>query len=280
MILVAIATISCSKGGDGIEYPDPTPPEKPSMHPEVKIATADNGKSNIFEIMQFDISIEGLESNPNEMIFGGFVLSDHYDSLVWRIPNRGLRFKLFECDESSHQFAFSFGHNFFTPGKIDSRLSGYKEGKEIFSYDYPVKVNNNKDFLGFNWTHITQDSEISTGYTDVFTKDRDWGFTTSHEIHDGVPSISLRITTMQDTKDFQETKKRELLFNLIDDIYGEPDYGDADEKTDIATTEKCNTIFHFVEDDSQPLSIWITEKSKIVLLRGNDGGHVIYAEPY
>jgi hypothetical protein len=283
-ILAAVSLLSCSKGDDGSVRPDPgTPPEKPQPLPEVKIATADNGK-NVFEIMQFKIAFDGLNSD-GEQIFYGFYLDDHYDSLVWNIPAHGLSFKVYEHS----RWTSTWGNCFFTPGKIDTRLAGYREGKEIYSYEYPVTVNNNKDFLCFDWVNV-RNSRVGTGYHDIFTE-KHWNFATSQSIHDGVPSVSLYI--FQTGRDvLPETRERELLFNLIGDLYGEPVYGDGDVETDARTTEKYGEFFHFIEPDSQPLSIWVTERSKIVLLRmGDDKSdpefpvlplfrYNVYAEPY
>jgi hypothetical protein len=281
MILAAMVAISCSKGVDGVGDSDPTPPQKPSKPLEVKISTADNGK-NIFETMQFNVSVEGLESVSDNLIFGGFVLADHYDSLVWSIPDRKTGFKLFENGKNSFHFMSSFGHNFFMPGNIDSQLSGYRDGEKIYSYDLRVHVYDNKDFLCFNWADITRSSLTSTGYVDVFTDDEGWGFATSYDIHNGVPCIRLGIFRRGDSVDMTEDMERDLLFDEIGNLYGEPDYGDGDGQTDVETTEKYNSLFNFTEEDSQALGIWITAKSKVVLLSQPDTSasrYAVYAEP-
>ena len=287
----AFAFFACSEGGNLPEEPlPPAPPEPEKTLPQVRIETADNGK-NVFEIMQFDVSIEGFESEAAKNPFlSMFYLADHYDSLVWRIPDRGMEYKLFECREGYERFMSSFGHNFCTPGEIDTRLSGYKDGEEVYSYAYPVKVNNNKDFICFNWADVTEDSKSGTGYHDVFTEDQGWHFSTSLNIHDGVPSANLYIFP-GGGKELTETEERHKLFDEIRNLYGEPAYGNDDAETEADTMEKYGELFHYIEDNSQPLSIWITGRSKIVLLRRGDDmsdpafpvpphrRYIAYAEP-
>jgi hypothetical protein len=269
IFLAAVTVISCSEGGDRPQAPhNPRPrPEEPEKLPEVKIATADNGKS-VFEIMQFKISIEGFASDADNLLYGGPYLANYFDSLVWNIPGCGTGFKLFECDDSSYRFSSSFGHNFFTPGEIATRLSGYREGREIYGYDYGVTVARGGDFLCFDWVNV-RNSRTGTGYRDVFTEDLNWHFATSQSIRDGMPSISLYIFPTGGQA-LPETRERELLFNLIRDLYGNPVLGEGDLETDAETTGGYGGMFHFIEPDSQPLGIWTTEKSKIVLLRRGD----------
>lgn len=274
-LFVAVLALSCTEGGPGSEYPVPEPtPEPPQPLPRVRIETADGGRS-VFEIMQFNVSVGGMSGSDN-VLSGGFLLSAHYDSLVWSVPDRGMRFKLFESGESYYRYTFSFGHSFFSPGEFDTRLSGYKDGGAVYEFEYPVTVRNDRDFLDYDWANITGNSPGGRGYADVFAEEHlSWDYVTSTWIHDGIPSVSMHIIPAGGVE-LPGDRERKLLFDAIGGIYGEPTYDEAGGEAQARYGE----LFHHVEPYAEPLCIWLTAKSMIVLSRmGDDTSSPMFPVP-
>lgn len=261
VFLVAISVVSCLKEGDAPHSSTP---------PVVKISTVDNGK-NIFELMKFSFFLEKSESGVPDRNYG-FRIEPYYDSLVWRVPALKADFKVFEPD----RWYTGVGTCFFLPGTHRTLLSGYKDGKVVYSYEYPVTVRSDKDFLGYDWEEITGPDDASTGYKDIFAADyTDCHFSSYAGMHDDVPSVTLFIWFTDD--DFSAEKEKNRLLDEIRNLYGEADYSEADGELESV----YNSSFHYREEGAQPLYVWLTEKSNIVLL-GKENHHlryVIYAEP-
>ncbi|MDR2912584.1 MAG: hypothetical protein LBV38_04700 [Alistipes sp.] len=266
-VAVGLLVVACSpeQGGE-----DPDPPIKPVAPPRVTLTTEDSGKS-VFEMMEFSVQCDDL--NYSEMAFlGGFYLSEHYDSIVWSVPDRGMRFKMLEGGEDYHYFYFKFTNHFFSPGRIDTRLSGYRGGEEIYSYDYSVTVANGKDFLRFDWADVVDGQGVNIGYHDVFVpEEQDWSFATYSKVHEGVPSVTLFVNSPG--YDFDDEREERLLFELMSDLYGEPEEGDAEVRYD--------ELFHHRDEGAQPVWVWMTAESQIALLRveSDNYGYAVYAEP-
>jgi hypothetical protein len=168
------------------------------------------------------------------------------------------------------------GNCFFLPGNYETLLSGYKDGEEIYKYEYPVMVANDHDFLCFNWVDVTERESFSTGYTDIFAhKNERWQFATYQEMHDGIPSISLFIAFADNY--LPSEKERTLLFDEICNLYGEPDYSEPYEEIEIV----YNELFLSPGKDDLPIYIWLTDSSQIVMLDREEDFHrySVYAEP-
>ncbi|WP_288206971.1 hypothetical protein [uncultured Parabacteroides sp.] len=230
-------------------------------------------QKNIFDLMEFQIQTEGT-----------VMLSDlraHYDSVVWKVSGLDGSYKIFERTDFSSSFSFKWSHNFFFPGEYETFLLGYKEDKLIYKSDtLPIKITDDKDFLGYNWKDIKGFIGHGTGYVDVLFKDRD--IVTFQDMHQDTPSVelSLLLNGNQDEQAFI-LKSEKILSDYISSLYSSSIY----DLTDDTLVEKYNKIFTYKKENAYPQCIWLTPKSKIVLLKCYDKyfkdyfKYEIYAEP-
>jgi len=255
----------------------PDEPDQPEKFPEVKISTSDDGKS-IFEQAVFNLSVEGLESQTELMMLGGFYLSEFYDSIMWRIPDQNLAFKCFSTGTNGFRFTYQWGTYFFLPGQWDTYISAYKDDEVVYEYKLPFSVKNDKDFLGYNWSDVLENDVGGMSYFDVFTEDMQApGFATRREIHDGIPSIWFFMTHGYNDPNYE--KDMEMLYAELCSLHSDPAYSSEDEGIE----EKYNSLFHFKKEGAVPLYLWATPESVIVLLKeeadilGRE--YRVYAEP-
>lgn len=229
-------------------------------------------QNNIFDLVEFNIVPERTMTIAD--------LEEHYDSLVWRVAELAGSYKVFEYTNHSTSFKFQWSHNFFLPGEYTTFLLGYKNDEVIYSDTIPVKITEDKDFLGYNWKDINGSIGHSTGYVDVLLEDKE--FVTYQDIHQGIPSVKLSLWSRgrQDEQVFiQESEK--ILSDYITSLYSSPTYN----LTDDTLLEKYNSLFTHKKENAYPQCIWLTSKSKIVLLKCYDKiftkyfEYEIYAEP-
>ncbi len=267
LLLVALFILSCSEEND-------TKPVDKSLKLRLE-ATKTEG--NIFELIDFNINFEG---NPNLPDITLADIINVYDSIVWKVSGNEKRFKILEFNNSSSEFTFGWGHNFFQPAEYETILIGYKDDAIIYSDTLVVTISNNKDFLGYNWKDITATSEYYSGivYADVLSSL--YELATSQDIHEGTPSVSLFYKTdINEEQSIFSQKSEKQLFDFISSLYSTPIFDQNDAN---ALSENYNKLFKYKATDASPKSIWITPKSKIVLLESvwiYGKYYYIYAEP-
>lgn len=209
--------------------------------------------ANIFEIVTFGITVDRS--------FNLLELRETYDSLVWTVEDLG-RFNILPYN----RFTWQWSHNFFIPKEYETVLTGYKDNKVIMTDKLSVKIVNDKDFLSSNWDEITDSATTGTGYYNVFGGDSE--YSTYHRYENQRPSMDVYIwynRAKTDEAQFSEYSK-EKLFSLMTALYAEPKYSKADDPNEIA--EQYDKLFKHKEDDgAEPLNIWITPSSRIVLLK-------------
>lgn len=264
----AISLVACSAP----EVSDPAiPVEEPPIPPQVRITNADNGK-NVFESMVFGVYLEGSDDALN-------LLHKHYDTLVWSIPALDLSFTFFESGNSYSRLQSMWGTCFFTPGTWNTSVLGYRDGEVVYRYEFPVTVANDRDFLCYDWEDVTDGQDRGSGYHDVFSsRERNWYFSSYRTIRDGEPSLTLYCSS-GNGEPMSETMERKLLFDQLCTLYGEPAYDEDNSETGA----EYDKLFRFRKEGLRPLCIWITDSSRMVLLR-DDGEfpvhmHTVYAEP-
>lgn len=229
-------------------------------------------QKNIFDLVEFGILPE------KSITLAG--LREHYDSLVWKVSGLEGSHKVFEYTDYSSSLSFKWSHNFFLPGDYETYLLGYKDDKVIYGDTMSVKIVNDKDFLGYNWKDIEGSIGHSVGYVDVLLEDKNK--VTYQDMHQNTPSVelSLWLNGHQDEQAFiRESEK--MLSDYITSLYSSPTY----DLTDDALLEKYNSLFTYKKESAYPQCIWLTPKSKIVLLKCYDNiftdyfVYRIYAEP-
>jgi len=224
-------------------------------NPESKVIDlkikANHNKANIFEPIEFGLYCEDG--------FTLFELRETYDSITWTVPELG-RIHLFEYEEgndwNSTTIKFGWTNNFFFPAKYETVLSCYKDDKLITSHTLMVDIENNKDFLGYNWDEVTTSSTISSGYHDAFGK---YDFITDKNIENGIPSAVLYMWKTKDYCENSSLKERETFYSQMTSLYGKPQ--DSEKVKEIYTE-----LFKNKPEQSEPKDIWLTPKSQIVLL--------------
>lgn len=264
LLCILISVYSCS-GNSHDNNDDDTP--KPSITNNDPVSLnfdIRNKAGNIFESIGFNIYFEKKITMLE--------LRNSYDSIIWEVKGLGRRKILNETS-----FMSGWAHNFFLPGEYENVLYGYKNNKLIYSSDViSVKITNNKDFLGYNWTDITGKPGSSVGYQNEFSDTPN--FTTYQSINDNIPSITLFLwyNNEEDERLFVQNSKK-ILGDYISSLYTEPTYDEGNNEID----SKYEELFKYKEKDAYPLKVWQTPRNNIVLLKYSDWGYdsyKIYAE--
>jgi hypothetical protein len=230
-------------------------------------------EGNIFDLMEFNLF------SYSEKDFTLLDLTETYDSIVWTCSSTNQRFRILENSENTTHFTWKWSNCFFLPAEYKTCLLGYKNSRVISRDTISINIANNKDFLGYNWKDVVCSSIGSTGYQNVFIKGYD--FATNSFVAEGVPSVCLFLI---DNKNADEhafaQRSKQILFDYISSLYSTPTYS----QDDVSLSKKYNDLFSNKKDGAVPECIWITPKSKIVLLKEYDDfedfpGYKIYAEP-
>ena len=280
VLFTAMLFFSCSKSNDIIdEIKEDAKKEEENknndnaskLNPKlIKLKlTAPAKEINIFEMIEFDVSYENqffLETM--------FDLRQVYDSVVWKVSEMKRDYKIFEYNAEAGYAQTSFtshwGHHFFTSGNIKTYLLGYKDNTVVYSDTLTLVVTNKKDFLGYNWKEITEDSKHTEGYVDVLS---DVQFSTFKTIHDNIPGVRFYLWDNHSDSD-------KILSEYITKTYSAPVY--TNKEADLLL-KKYHELFHYKKEKAHPQCMWITPTSKIVLLRCTDKDdpwqYQIYAEP-
>jgi hypothetical protein len=236
-------------------------------------------EGNIHDLMQFYM-VPDKECTMLDV-------NNSYDSLIWRIQDNKGYLKLMEHTYNSGSMTFSWSHSFYEEFHGYAILDGFKDGKIILSDSLKIKVNNNRDFLGFNWGDITSSDQIYTGNVNVLEPDFDISWW--RRFIAGKPSINVLFQPTEDIRNddvlaekFYTERQEQLILDYISGLYGEPVLNiDKDGAT---ITDTFHSIFKQEEDSFSPRYIWETATSNIVMLqsyREPEQYYVchIYAEP-
>jgi hypothetical protein len=165
------------------------------------------------------------------------------------------------------------------PAKYETALLGYKNNQLISGDTVTVDIANNKDFLGYNWKDVVRTSRYNIGYQNVFLKGYD--FVTYSILTEGVPSASLYLIDNKNTGEHAfALKSKQILFDYTCSLYSTPTY--SQDSPTLLTN--YNELFKNKKNGAVPECIWITPKSRIVLLNEYDEAeeyskYEIYAEP-
>ena len=204
-----------------------------------------------------------------------FSLFDIYDSITWKVSNLDGSLKIFKHTEGSANFIRQWSHSFYSPGKYKAYVSGYKNKEVISSDTVEIEITNTKDFLCYNWKDIKGSIGHATGYEDVLN---DYEFITYEDMHQGIPSVSvyLRDKEKNDRPAFLIRSKK-ILTDYINSLYNTTPIYD---ETDDILLKKREELFVYKEENTYPLCIWITLKSRIVLIKNERfNEYQLYAEP-
>lgn len=265
--------LSCSDS----DITNPTEPTEPTPEiMKIKII-ADQPAANIFELASFRLTHE----NGSDVWLTDVI--DVYDSIALEIPDWNIKTFIMSQGSNSAQLTHQWSHNFYLPEQIEMLINCYKDDKIVWSNSAKIRIDNNKDFLGYNWKDITESADHSTGYHDVF--ERDYSFATYPAFKNEVPSVRLFCRNVKYKKDdeylaFLEESKN-ILENLITSLYSEPKYDSTD---DDLLLSRYNELFRTKYNDLIPLAIWTTRVSSIALVKIKDKfdgnyEYEVHAEP-
>lgn len=220
----------------------------------------------------FDYAVFSLYPDKYGIMFS---LLNVYDSITWEVASLDGSLKVFKHTEGSAKFIHQWSHNFYKPGKYNTYLLGYKNNEVINSDTVQIEITNTKDFLCYNWEDITKPGEHATGYIDVLN---DYEFATYADMHQGIPSVTVYLTDKKkdDRPDFLKQSK-DILIDYINSLYAiSPTFNETDD----SLQEKYDELFVYQKENAHPLCIWITPKSKIVLIKNEAlNEYQLYAEP-
>lgn len=243
------------------------------------------GNDNVAEIIPLKLVIKETQRNifdratfslfPDKLLML-FPLMDVYDSITWTASNIEGRMKVLEQTEGSARFTQQWTHHFNLPGKYKTYISGYKNNEIIYSDTTEIEITNTKEFLAYNWKDIHDSIGSSTAYQDVLCDEYD--FSTYEDMHEGVPSVTVKLHDKKyyDKQLFLE-KSKKIFIDYIYSLYAvHPEY----DETDDTLLEKYNDLFVYKKENTYPLCIWITPKSKVALIKhGEYEEYQLYAEP-
>lgn len=274
IFLFAVLTMftSCSSDSDNV-----TDPEEPSKEESYKFTQkVDMVEFNIFDLPKFTL----LNSEDGGLNMYLFRLSAVYDSITWSNSVQPGSFKIFTQKHAngyeSQSMTTQWANAFYLPGDYETYLHGYKDGKIVYGDTLKIKVKNTKDFLMYNWSEVKEADDSSIGFVNVLNKD--FELTATRVVEGEIPGVKIRVLpTLQDDNLFASLSDK-LLYNYISTIYNEPIYGRDSEKL----AEKYQELFLNKMLYVTPQCIWITPKSRIVLLHEDREGlkrTLIYAEP-
>lgn len=280
LLLIALFA-SCSSGNIEEIIPDsPTPdPEQPSVLPnepyKLKFSTEEN-KENIFHLFSFTL----LNEHGKELDVTLFDLAQVYDSIIWTtsIQSGGLKVFSNKTEDSftETKLTTKWSHTFYSPGKYETYLTGYKNNQIIHKDTLRIDVKDEKDFLMYNWHEVKASDKTSVGFQNAL--DENHTISAIRKVYENIPTVKVFLwQTIDNDNDFAQLSDR-YLYDYISSIYGQPVY---DRYAD-NLMEKYQELFLHKDTDVVPKAIWLTSKSKIVLLRSDREGLIqvfVYAEP-
>lgn len=275
--LLVILFTSCSHDANEIvpDIPDPGQPETSSDIYKFKLTATEN-RGNIFHLFEFFLlnkDEKGLDVSFSE-------LKQIYDSITWSSPAQKGRMKVFSIETgnsySGCKLVSLWSQTFYLPGEYETYLLCYKDNQVVYSDTLKVEVVDEKDFLMYNWDEVKVSDKTSIGFNNALNDTRT--LSALRLMHGDTPGIQLYLQqTIDDDNEFAELS-HQFLYDYISSIYQQPVY---DREAD-NLMEKYQELFSYKDINSVPQAIWLTPKSKIVLLmRDRDGlkQTYVYAEP-
>lgn len=246
--------------------------------------TDSEDKHNTEKIIPLELEIEETQKNIFDYAVFSLLLDkydvisslfDVYDSITWKVSNLEGSLKIFRQTSGSANFISQWSHSFANPGNYKTYVLGYKNNEVIYSDTVEVKITNTKDFLCYNWKDIKGSIGHSTGYIDVLS---DYDFSTFEDMHQGVPSVTVFLLEKKKGNKLAFLEKSKKIFiDYINSLYfTHPVYNE----TDHILLDKYNELFMYKKENTFPICIWITPKSKIVLIKDETyNEYQLYAEP-
>lgn len=226
-------------------------------------------KGNIFDMMNFYLY------NKNSQSINSSELSAICDSIVWTVDGLNGSFRVFEHEEGedwmdSH-LTLKWGHCFKYPSEYKTYLTAWKDNKTIFRHQLDISITDNKDFLVYNWSDITKDSQAWYSYADVLNSSPD--LMTTYGLSGTVPFAEVRLFHNDITQSYH------VLYDYFCKLYSTPTYEDKTDKM----WQLYDKLFSEQKKDGYPVAIWVTEHANIILLLLDEAmeypGYVVYAEP-
>lgn len=229
-------------------------------------------KGNIFDMMNFY-----LDTGSQSISFNN--LSAVCDSIVWTVDGLNGSLKVFGYGKgdgwAEHHLTWTWGHSFKYPDDYKTSLTAWKDNKVIYRHHLFVSIMNDKDFLAYNWSDITNDSQAPKGYADALKSSPD--LMTTCGLSGSVPYVEVRLFSEDLAQQYH------TLYNYFCKLYSVPTYDDKADKQKM--WQLYDELFSEQKKypEAYPVSIWVAERANIVLLlMENSNGisrYVIYAEP-
>lgn len=256
--LLGIFLISCSESDEqiedlvSVETPIVNDPDLESMGLKISV---DKKEGNIFESFNFK-----LEQKNQSIYFGD--LAQHLDSLVFKISDYNGTKKIFEKLENGNTGTTQFNHNFYLLGNYNTSILGYKSGNIIYKDDIDLKISNQKDFLVTNWNNFSENTP--TGYFNALSKNS-LVFHNRFENNNPYISVTNSWDNINDyTADQIKQMDKDFLYNYFVKVYSTPQYTEAN--TSNLKDIYAQNFEKSIKNDI-PVSIWITSKNKIALMK-------------
>lgn len=245
---------------------------KVTEYPMPRLAV-DQPKRNIFDMMNFYLYNE--DSQPISLI----ELSVVCDSIVWTADGLKGSYRVFEHKkgdgwDSSH-LTVKWGNCFKYPGEYKTYLTTWRDNKVTHRHQLDISVTNHKDFLLYNWSEITKESQAWDRYADVFNSSPD--LMTTYGLSGTVPYAEVRLFSSSISQSFH------ALSDYFYNLYSAPTYEDKTAKQKM--WQLYNELFSEQKKypNAYPVAIWVTKRANIVLLMldesMDDPGYIVYAEP-
>ena len=241
--------------------------EYPMPHLAVK-----QPKGNIYDMMNFYLYNEDSKSISSSD------LSAVCDSIVWTVDGMNGSFKVFEHEEgdgwTGKHLTFEWGHCFKYSGEYKTSLAAWKDNKVFFRHQLDVTVTDDKDFLAFNWSDITKDSQAWNSYADVLKSSPK--LMTTYGLSGTVPFVEVRIFNNEMAPIYNN-----MLYDYFSKLYSVPTYEDKTDKMWQLYDELFSEQKKY--PNTYPVAIWVTKRANIVLLMLDEStefpGYIVYAEP-
>lgn len=129
----------------------PSEPKFPTL--EITEASLNTYTANIFEPVHF--YLEGDD-------YMNWSLRQLCDSLVFRVLGREGHRKIYYDENGHSELIVGWDHYFYLPLGCICSIQAYKDGEVIYTDGIEVNLNNDRDFLMFNWDQIEYASGLGT----------------------------------------------------------------------------------------------------------------------
>lgn len=241
---------------------------KVTEYPMPRLAV-EQPKGNIFDLMNLYLY------NENSQPINLYDLSALCDSIVWTADGLNGSFRVFEHEEGEgwedNRLTLGWGHCFKYPSEYKTYLTAWKDNKSISRYQLDISITDDKDFLAYNWSDVTNDSQIWNSYADVLKSGPD--LMTEYGLNGTTPFAEVSLFN------FEFAQGYNALYDYFCKLYSAPTY---EGKTD-KMQQLYNELFSEQKMHGHPIAIWMTERANIVLLLVDEvveyPEYVVYAEP-